>query len=1233
MNAAAIQIGKPFAERFTILEELGAGGAGSVYKVLDDISCEELALKVLHRDLAAKERQRLRFMREFRAISRLDHPGCLAVHEEGVWQGNHYFTMEFVPGGDMKRYVGHPPGELLDLLLGVARALAYVHGQRVVHRDLKPANVLVVERADGLVPKLADFGLAKLLETGDSLTETGAIMGTLAFMSPEQIQGLEVDARTDLYALGCMVHYLFTSRPPFIPDQSPFELIRAHTKLAPPRLAERAAVVPDGLEELTAALLAKDPADRPQSALEVADVLAAIAGGDASSVSLTLGRRAGVYRPPIVGRERVLARLRDALALMHAGGPGPCAVWLEAPAGMGKSRLVEALSVDLRDSGVGVLRVSAEESPAGLFAPFGELERLVEHRAALDQTVAADTPTLEAPPAAAAASPGAQDAAAARRLRVARFVDMACQAHADAPLALVVEDVHMLDDGAAAYLHDLARALGARQGPRPSLLLTARPTPRRLALERAPGVGARLENVDLEPLDAEAIEELLARMLGAQDADAIARLTSRIVDQTEGNPLFVQACLQGLVEQGSLRRGAAGSWEVTDTGDTTELLPDSMAQVLRERLASLSEPTYNALRAASALGRVFDFSLLREVSGLPEFDLLDAIDEALRAWIIRSIEGPHHLDVYVFDHAKLAEVLYEDLSPSRRRALHGAAARALLARDSPAATLAHHFARGDSPEDALTHIEAAGADALANHDPEAASSWLTQAIERLRQAGETEGARAARLLELAADARSALNDSPGAAALLREALGARAHDPPSHARLERKLGRALFLQGESDAGIELYHSALTRLGERPRAGRWTAVARAAWLFLLALIAERRSPATSSRQALTQRALAHRDLMLFEYWRDVVRAVLHQFAYLRLAERLREPAYQVDAYGSHLVFLGMARMDGRSRRLSERAQRMGEQTEDLVGVARLWLFRAMDAGFHDDLDGFLTARAHAVETAERAGDRFTLSFVLHSGGWFAIVLSQWDLAVDSFDRALEIGAELEDSRVRADALAGRASLGVLMGEDTLARADELGRIGRELSLAAFVALSHEIRAGHTMLHGRASDALEHFERAIAVYTENRLFGAWGFMVHFEFHECLLLALDKGQVERASAIARLAKNARAARISIKSLPSFTGIHEVMRASLASRRGKHASAQRLIRRALALREHRPDHYLTAWVTQRAALELARLGAPRDEVDALFARCDAIYEGTPAQGLRDLLAMMRALADEATR
>jgi serine/threonine protein kinase/tetratricopeptide (TPR) repeat protein len=272
---------------YEIIDKLGAGGMGVVYRARDQRLDREVALKLLAPAILSDESARRRFRHEAMALSRLSHPNIATVHDFDSDGGVDFLVMEHVPGETLAarlRRGALPEEETRQIGIQIAEALEEAHERGVAHRDLKPGNVIVT--AKGRV-KILDFGLAKLLRAGDGDTVTssvaGAWSGTLPYMPPEQLEGKETGAAGDLYALGAMLYEMIAGRRPFT-DPSPARLMSAILSDRPPALAAAGATpVSRALQSLVHQLLEKDPAHRPRSAHEVASALRASPGSDATT--------------------------------------------------------------------------------------------------------------------------------------------------------------------------------------------------------------------------------------------------------------------------------------------------------------------------------------------------------------------------------------------------------------------------------------------------------------------------------------------------------------------------------------------------------------------------------------------------------------------------------------------------------------------------------------------------------------------------------------------------------------------------------------------------------------------------------------------------------------------------------------------------------------------------------------------------------------------------------------
>jgi serine/threonine protein kinase len=263
--------------RYRITGELGQGGMGIVYNAFDTQLKRDVALKVMRQDVAANSSHPDRFVREARALAAVRHDHVVEIYDYGEKDGVRFVTMPLLAGETLKTRLEQgalPAAEVVRIGAELADGLSAVHDKGLIHRDLKPANVWL-ERPNGRV-KLLDFGLARDPGVEDRVTRPGALVGTLAYMSPEQANGLDLDARSDLFSLGSVLYEAATGQAPFT-GKTRTAILKAVGETDPPPARTVNPNIPQGLSDLIEWLHRKNPADRPASATEVAKAFRALA--------------------------------------------------------------------------------------------------------------------------------------------------------------------------------------------------------------------------------------------------------------------------------------------------------------------------------------------------------------------------------------------------------------------------------------------------------------------------------------------------------------------------------------------------------------------------------------------------------------------------------------------------------------------------------------------------------------------------------------------------------------------------------------------------------------------------------------------------------------------------------------------------------------------------------------------------------------------------------------------
>ncbi len=750
-------LGAKLSNRYEIVREIGRGGMGIVCLARDPLLDREVAVKLVPPNLLSAEAEE-RFRREARIVARMDHPAIVTVYDVGHFDGSLFYVMPVMTGTSLRELLREGSlrlGEVVDIGIQIADALDYSHGLGVVHRDLRPENVTVTRgEGDGIRIRIMDFGLAhpSVESQLTRMTEAGPLTGAATYFSPEQVEGNEVDARSDVYALGAVLFECLTGGPLFTGDTQSV-LYRVVHEVAPPLGAE----VDAALRDVILRCLAKDPARRSQSAREVVEALERYrsrlrAGERGRLVSAGGARGARVAMRdlvPFVGRERELGELQRFLNAA-AAGEGHFATVSGEP-GIGKTRLLHELECLARARNVRVLhgRFIAEDRG---FPYQGFCEAIQEYfrsREAADEVadlsdLAGDLvrifPVLseiaelggEAPELPSDDARRIEDRTAVFDLLARAFVRLA----AGRPLVLLFEDLHGADVSVEA-LQYVVRRLGVA----PVLVVgtyrpgeVARHHTLTRVLESFRG-DRHFTAIQLGPLGAAEHRALIEALVdGERVSDALAET---LFGATEGNPFFAIELARSLVDSGGIAGDETGMLILaSELGITSDALPETIQQVVERQIERLPEELREMLSVASVLGRTFEYRDLepllegREWRGDPE----EAVERLLRSGLLEEREWRG--DRLAFASRVVRDVLYARLPRRRRRALHRRVAAHLEERyagrrERVYTQLLHHYSHADVPEKAIEYGFQAALKALDAFSPEDAVSSIRTALEFL----------------------------------------------------------------------------------------------------------------------------------------------------------------------------------------------------------------------------------------------------------------------------------------------------------------------------------------------------------------------------------------------------------------------------------------------------------------------------------------------------------------------
>ena len=708
---------------YELLEPLARGANAVVYRARHRESGDQVALKTLR---AADPFVLERLRREAHALSRIRHPGVVRLLAYGVERGLPWYAMELIEGGTLAVAWGSDHAaetarpivtadgtrRSLRLLQRLCAPLAFLHSEGIVHRDLKPANIAIRPHTDE--PIIVDFGLvgywsARLAR--EALQAGGELIGTVSYIAPEQAQGEYVDARADLYSLGCILYEAVTGAPPF--DGTAGEVLVKHLERPPLPPSRLVADLDPRLEALILRLLEKEPRRRMGFADDVAVVLSAVIGTPDEPLSAPVGSY--LYRPSFVGRDSARRELFNALEAVQQGR-GAC-FFVAGESGSGKTRFAMEITRAATARNFAVITgecapVESAHSASQMhnppLHPLQPLMRAVADRCVRDGPTATarllgrrakvlsmyepllrSVPGYDEQPEPAALPP------AAERVRVLSDLgDLLARLGAEAPVLLVLDDLQWADDMTLALLESLGDAFLERA--RVLVLGSFR------VEEVASGLAGLLQaphvrRLDLGRLDSHEVSAMVSSMLAIDPPPR--RLVHLLDREAEGNPFFVGEYLRAAVEAGLLRRAAAVGWQVDaadrqyTTPDEPLPLPHTLRELIGRRIATLEPAAAAFMEAGAVLGREFDIELARELLEGGEPDTVESVHQLLQRQILEEV-----LDTRLrFVHDKLREAAYARLTAPAAARLHGRAATAIEARHTadslPLACveLAHHW--------------------------------------------------------------------------------------------------------------------------------------------------------------------------------------------------------------------------------------------------------------------------------------------------------------------------------------------------------------------------------------------------------------------------------------------------------------------------------------------------------------------------------------------------------------
>lgn len=722
--------------RYRLLESLGRGGMGEVFRAIDETCDREIALKRFRLELDQSE-DLLRFRREFHTLARLRHPRIVEAYDFGFDGGRPYYTMELLDGEDFGDLAPLEWSRACGLLRDIASALAFLHARSLLHRDIAPRNARCT--TDGRA-KLLDFGMLATAGT------TSEIVGTVHSIAPEMMLGFPMDGRADLFGLGALAFWLLTGRHPRR-ARSLNDLIREGRTRAPAP-SSIVADIPRELDDLVLSLLSHEPLGRPATAAHVIDRLTAI-GGLAPSEGAEVAR--GYIRSAdLVGRRHELEVVRKRLLRAIAGSGGTVVV--EGRSGMGKTRLLHEIELEAKLAGARVLRAQARGGgPYALLRALGLDGRgvgsgagpLPEHSVIgrlLGDAPVADTTATFVGTVSRGGGEGAGDLREERLALQSALAERVERLAEHAPLVVVIDDLQRADEGSASALASLAFGAHDQRVLMVCALRTDEGIHARRAVQKI-----REHAIVLHPggLGSADIEQMLRTMFG--EVANIGRLARWLRRQAGGSPLHCHEIVRHLVER-EVVTNHDGAWVIPE-GFADEGLPRGLAESMDVRVRTRSADARSlgrtiavhggrvSLRVAVALAEGLDED--RVFAALAELEREDILVGAGERWAMR--------------HEGVREAFLRDIDPIERARLELHVGRTRLAEGPVSAereaAIGWHLLRGGERRLGARLLARAGRRLYEATSYADAIAPLTAALEVYLESGASAGTRV-RLLDM-----------------------------------------------------------------------------------------------------------------------------------------------------------------------------------------------------------------------------------------------------------------------------------------------------------------------------------------------------------------------------------------------------------------------------------------------------------------------------------------------------
>jgi len=743
--------------RYQILKAIGSGGIGKVFKAIDLLGRNTVAIKVL---LSQEPEHVKRFTEEFLLLRKLRHPNIVKVYDFGrTDKGEPYFTMEHIDGRDIKAFLqplDYP--KFWYLILQICTTIDFLHSKRIIHGDLKPSNILISTSPDGHISlNFTDFGLAEY----EKVEDWSRWKGSLPYLAPEVIRGERYTFQADLYSFGILIYEGLFRKPPF-GEEDPMDLAKSH--LEKEVVIPQEPPVPPGLKNLILRLLEKDPIDRFFSAKDVLHEIEKISGFTVEKSDVLLAKSL-IDSTDCVGKEKALKTLRDILTQPRDKGSEFALIAGEL--GIGKTKLVEEFATWAQVEGFTVISTSLKESKIG---------------------------------------EAFQDS-------LLRFLEPNSRAS-----VLVLENLELVQDSFFEFLSDFIHKAQDKRILVCLTLTSDSPCPERN--QRSAKIEKRIQSIcdnsitsiRLDRLTETETERMLRSMFGWGEAER--RITAAIHHQTGGSPSLIGQLAETLVDDGKIRR-EDGKWLIEPESIEKSGIPQSTKKEIEKRLTRLKPDSLELLTCASVWGSETELGVLAQLSGFPSTTVSSSLHEIMLCGLMDESQ-PRDKKKLRFTNNLIRRFVYARIDPEKKKVVHKKAGEILekdtdLNKEKRMSDLANHFSQARETERAFRYSFLAAKEAEKASDHAQAITHYNHALKLSDETLFPPPPSREDIVESLAEQLDLIGELDRSLSCYREVvqmLESRASDHQRLALICRNMGRIYEKKGGHEKAVEFFEKSL-----------------------------------------------------------------------------------------------------------------------------------------------------------------------------------------------------------------------------------------------------------------------------------------------------------------------------------------------------------------------------------------------------------------------------------------